>query len=78
MPREIFVAGELDAHDSGQLKDRRIVFVNTLYNCLATPSKRHSFTPTVHLQDRQVRPMSLSFASNEILGLITHDPLSDG
>jgi uncharacterized protein (TIGR03032 family) len=45
VPREIFVTGELDAHDVGQLKDGRIVFVNTLYNCLATPSPRHSFTP---------------------------------
>ena len=45
VPREIFVTGELDAHDIGQLEDGRIVFVNTLYNCLATPSERHSFTP---------------------------------
>jgi len=45
VPREIFVTGELDAHDIGELADGRIVFVNTLYNCLATPSARHSFTP---------------------------------
>jgi uncharacterized protein (TIGR03032 family) len=45
VPREIFVTGELDAHDIGQLADGRVVFVNTLYNCLATPSARHSFTP---------------------------------
>ncbi len=45
MPRQIHVTGELDAHDVGLLKDGRIVFVNTLYNCLATPSARHSFTP---------------------------------
>ena len=44
VPRETFVTGELDARDIGQLADGRIVFVNTLYNCLATPSKRHSFT----------------------------------
>ena len=25
-----------------------------------------------------IRPMSLSFASTEILGLITHDPLAEG
>ena len=29
----------------GLLADGRIVFVNTLYNCLATPSERHSFAP---------------------------------
>jgi uncharacterized protein (TIGR03032 family) len=32
-------------HDIGLLADGRIVFVNTLYNCLATTSERHSFTP---------------------------------
>ena len=45
VPREIYVTGEIDAHDVGQLADGRPVFVNTLYNCLATPSERHSFTP---------------------------------
>jgi uncharacterized protein (TIGR03032 family) len=45
VPRDIAVTGELDAHDIGQLKDGRTVFVNTLYNCLATTSDRHSFTP---------------------------------
>ena len=45
VPREIFVTGELDAHDIGLLTDGRIVFVNTLFNCLATTSDRHSFTP---------------------------------
>jgi uncharacterized protein (TIGR03032 family) len=45
VPREIFTTGELDVHDIGLLKDGRIVFVNTLYNCLASTSGRHSFTP---------------------------------
>ena len=45
VPREMYVTGELDAHDVGLLNDGRIVFVNTRYNCLATPSARHSFTP---------------------------------
>lgn len=45
VPRELFVTGEIDAHDVGLLKDGRIIFVNTLFNCLATPSSRHSFTP---------------------------------
>ena len=45
VPRTISVTGELDAHDVGLMKDGRVVFVNTLYNCLATPSERHSFTP---------------------------------
>jgi uncharacterized protein (TIGR03032 family) len=45
VPRETFVIGEIDVHDVGVLKDGRVVFVNTLYNCLATTSERHSFTP---------------------------------
>jgi uncharacterized protein (TIGR03032 family) len=45
VPREIFTTGELDVHDIGLLKDGRIVFVNTLYNCLASTSGLHSFTP---------------------------------
>jgi uncharacterized protein (TIGR03032 family) len=45
VPRELFVTGELAAHDVGQLKDGRIIFVNTTHNCLATTSDRHSFTP---------------------------------
>ena len=45
VPREAFITGELDAHDVGLMADGRIVFVTTLYNCLATPSERHSFTP---------------------------------
>lgn len=45
VPRQTFITGELDIHDLGLLSDGRIVFVNTLYNCLATTSERHSFTP---------------------------------
>ncbi|MGJ4960590.1 TIGR03032 family protein [Bradyrhizobium sp. HKCCYLRH3061] len=45
VPRQIFTTGELDVHDVGVLSDGRIVFVNTLYNCLASISERHSFTP---------------------------------
>jgi uncharacterized protein (TIGR03032 family) len=45
VPREMVTTGELDVHDIGLLKNGRIVFVNTLYNCLASPSQRHSFTP---------------------------------
>ena len=45
VPRDLHVTGELDAHDVGLLKDGRVVFVNTRYNCLATPSSLHSFTP---------------------------------
>jgi uncharacterized protein (TIGR03032 family) len=44
-PRITYTTGVLDAHDIGQLADGRVVFVNTLYNCLATTSPKHSFTP---------------------------------
>lgn len=45
MPRIQHVTGHLDAHDVGVRPDGAIVFVNTKYNCLATLSRRHSFTP---------------------------------
>ena len=45
VPRTTYTTGVLDAHDVGLLADGRIVFVNTLYNCLATTSSRNSFTP---------------------------------
>jgi uncharacterized protein (TIGR03032 family) len=45
VPREMFTTGELDVHDIGLLQGGRIAFVNTLNNCLATTSERHSFTP---------------------------------
>ena len=45
IPRLTHTTGVLDAHDVGLLADGRIVFVNTLYNCLATTSARNSFTP---------------------------------
>ena len=43
MPRTIHVTGELDAHDVVVDRNGRIIFVNTLFNCLATISPRHSF-----------------------------------
>lgn len=45
VPRSIAVTGELDAHDVGRLADGRTILVNTSFNCLATPSERHSFAP---------------------------------
>ncbi len=45
VPRVTYTTGVLDAHDVGVLENGEIIFVNTLYNCLATTSTRHSFTP---------------------------------
>ena len=43
VPRKIHVTGALGAHDIGIGKAGEIVFVNTNYSCLATPSETHSF-----------------------------------
>jgi len=45
VPRITHTTGVLDAHDVGLLANGEIIFVNTRYNCLATTSPRHSFTP---------------------------------
>ncbi|HYD18258.1 MAG TPA: TIGR03032 family protein [Patescibacteria group bacterium] len=45
VPRTTHNTGVLDAHDVGQLSDGRIIFVNTLFNCLATTSPKDSFIP---------------------------------
>jgi len=48
VPREGRITGRIDCHDIGmtEIDGRRTpVFVNTLYNCLATPSETHSFKP---------------------------------
>lgn len=45
VPRQSYHTGALDAHDVGALPDGTPVFVNTRFNCLATPSPVHSFTP---------------------------------
>ena len=45
VPRQAHITGALDTHDIGVMADGRILFVNTLYNCLATISHRHSFAP---------------------------------
>jgi uncharacterized protein (TIGR03032 family) len=43
VPRSIHFTGQLDAHDIGVAKDGSLVFVNTRFNCLATPDPKHSF-----------------------------------
>lgn len=45
IPREARTTGDLDIHDIAVDAEGRIVFVNTLYSCLATLSERHSFKP---------------------------------
>jgi uncharacterized protein (TIGR03032 family) len=44
-PRESRVTGELDIHDMSVEDDGRLVFSNTLFNCVATLDPHHSFRP---------------------------------
>ena len=39
------ITGDLDIHDMAVDADGRLIFVNTLFGCLATLSETHSFTP---------------------------------
>lgn len=45
VPRVAWTTGDVDAHDVAVDIEGRIVFVNTLFSCLATVSERHSFVP---------------------------------
>jgi len=45
VPRVAHTTGDIDAHEIEVLKDGRILFVNTLFSCLALLSPTHSFTP---------------------------------
>ncbi|AJA08537.1 TIGR03032 family protein [Sphingopyxis fribergensis] len=45
VPRNAQITGDLDIHEMGVTRGGQIVFVNTAYSCLATPSIRHSFRP---------------------------------
>ena len=45
VPRIGFTTGDLDVHDIVVDKDGRLVFVNTLYSCLAGLNDKYSFTP---------------------------------
>ena len=45
VPRVGYVTGSIDVHDLAVQKDGRVVFINTLFGCLATPSETDSFEP---------------------------------
>jgi uncharacterized protein (TIGR03032 family) len=46
VPQMSYVTGDLDIHDL-TLSEGQIIFVNTLFSCLATVSPTHSFIVTV-------------------------------
>ncbi len=45
IPQVGYTTGDLDIHDVAVEKSGRVVFVNTLFGCLATISDTHSFVP---------------------------------
>jgi uncharacterized protein (TIGR03032 family) len=45
IPRVGYTTGDLDVHDIVVEDSGRVVFVNTMFGCLATFSNQHSFTP---------------------------------
>jgi uncharacterized protein (TIGR03032 family) len=45
VPQIGYTTGDLDIHDVALDADHRIIFVNTLFGCLATVSDTHSFVP---------------------------------
>ncbi len=45
VPRIAYTTGDLDAHDLAVTRAGQVVFVNTLFSCLATLSERASFVP---------------------------------
>jgi uncharacterized protein (TIGR03032 family) len=44
-PQSFIATGDLDIHDVAVDSQTQVVFVNTLFGCLATLSERHSFVP---------------------------------
>jgi uncharacterized protein (TIGR03032 family) len=45
VPRRSFTTGDVDIHDVALSNEGRLLFINTLYSCLASPSDRYSFRP---------------------------------
>ena len=45
VPQVGYTTGDIDIHDVSVDAEGRVVFVNTLFSCLATTSSTHSFTP---------------------------------
>lgn len=45
IPQFSYVTGDLDVHDLVMDRSGKLIFANTLFNCLATVSHTHSFTP---------------------------------
>lgn len=48
VPRLAWTTGDIDVHDIAVDGTGRVIFVNTLFSCLATASERYSFVPLWH------------------------------
>ena len=48
VPRVAYTTGDLDAHDIAVDDQGRILFANTLFNCVGAVSATHSFVPVWH------------------------------
>jgi uncharacterized protein (TIGR03032 family) len=48
VPQVSYFTGDVDAHDLAIDKEGRLIFVNTLFSCLAENSDQYSFKPTWH------------------------------
>lgn len=45
IPQSSYVTGDVDAHDVSVTSNNEVIFVNTLFSCLAEASETHSFKP---------------------------------
>ncbi len=45
MPQLAYTTGDIDAHDLVVDKSGKVIFINTLFSCLATVHERYSFEP---------------------------------
>ena len=45
LPQVSYITGDLDIHDIAQTEASQLIFVNTLFSCLANVSETHSFIP---------------------------------
>ena len=61
VPQVGYTTGDLDIHDVAVTGAGEVLFVNTLFGCLASLSETHSFTPgleaALHLPPRRRRPL---------------------
>ena len=68
VPQVGYTTGDLDVHDVAVGKDGEVMFVNTLFSCLATTSETHSFhadlATAVHQQARGGGPVLSQWPGN--------------